>query len=193
MCDRVGGVEARRGTNARWRAHSSRFVQVRLRSAVARSLLAMPGASGRSERGTAFESRVYAATRPGRGDGGGGGLRGRRERDAALSCVKLGDRVGRSLIVPASELLSHVHTHRLTHTLPHTLLSFSLSLKHPVQVGPNRGNEPTLRKPTRHHTVTHVHTDRHTRAPDRYLSYLTPCFSLPRISPAELVPLRYVS
>ena len=94
--------------------------------------------------GQPFESRVYGGgrhDRPGRvdgggggggsggggGGGGGGGLRGRRERDAALSCVKLGDRVGRSLIVPASELLSHVHTHRLTHTHSHTHLSLSLS------------------------------------------------------------------
>lgn len=73
---------------------------------------------GCEEQGITFESRVYAATRPGRRDGGG--LRGRRERDAALSCVKLGDRVGRSLIVPASELLSHVHTHTSPHTRTHT-------------------------------------------------------------------------
>lgn len=98
--ERAARSEAR--TYARLRANSTRLVKFREISAIPRSRLAPLRAPGCKEQGVTFESRVYAATRPGRGDGGGGGLRGRRERDTTLSCVKLGDRVGRSLIVPAS-------------------------------------------------------------------------------------------
>lgn len=179
-CEREGGREGGRAdrgaeraarsearTYARLRANSTRLVKFREISAIPRSRLATLRAPGCKEQGVTFESRVYAATRPGRGDGGGGGLRGRRERDTTLSCVKLGDRVGRSLIVPASELLSHVHTHRLTHTLPHTL-SPSLFLSKTSPPPPSRQTDLQANATP----VTHVHTDRHTRAPDRYLSSL---------------------
>lgn len=154
------------------RANSTRLVKFREISAIPRSRLATLRAPGCKEQGVTFESRVYAATRPGRGDGGGGGLRGRRERDTTLSCVKLGDRVGRSLIVPASELLSHVHTHRLTHTLPHThflLLSFSRNLPplSSVQVAANRS--PSQRD-TSH---TRAHRQTHTRARPTDISHLS--------------------
>lgn len=181
-CEREGGREGGRAdrgaeraarsearTYARLRANSTRLVKFREISAIPRSRLATLRAPGCKEQGVTFESRVYAATRPGRGDGGGGGLRGRRERDTTLSCVKLGDRVGRSLIVPASELLSHVHTHRLTHTLPHTL-SPSLFLSKTSPPPPCRSRQTDLQANAT--PVTHVHTDRHTRAPDRYLSSL---------------------
>lgn len=183
-CEREGGREGGRAdrgaeraarsearTYARLRANSTRLVKFREISAIPRSRLATLRAPGCKEQGVTFESRVYAATRPGRGDGGGGGLRGRRERDTTLSCVKLGDRVGRSLIVPASELLSHVHTHRLTHTLPHTLSpSLFLSKTSPppsVQVAANRS--PSQRD-TSH---TRAHRQTHTRA--RPISLISPC------------------
>lgn len=169
--ERAARSEAR--TYARLRANSTRLVKFREISAIPRSRLATLRAPGCKEQGVTFESRVYAATRPGRGDGGGGGLRGRRERDTTLSCVKLGDRVGRSLIVPASELLSHVHTHRLTHTLPHTLspslfLSKNPSLP-PPRLSPRagRGNRSPSQRDTSH-TRAHRQTDTH----DRYLSSL---------------------
>lgn len=173
--ERAARSEAR--TYARLRANSTRLVKFREISAIPRSRLAPLRAPGCKEQGVTFESRVYAATRPGRGDGGGGGLRGRRERDTTLSCVKLGDRVGRSLIVPASELLSHVHTHRLTHTHSHThTFSFSLFLSEKphlpalptVQVAAN-----SLSKPTRHHSHTRAHRQTHTRA--RPISLISPC------------------
>lgn len=172
--ERAARSEAR--TYARLRANSTRLVKFREISAIPRSRLAPLRAPGCKEQGVTFESRVYAATRPGRGDGGGGGLRGRRERDTTLSCVKLGDRVGRSLIVPASELLSHVHTHRLTHThTPTHTLSPSLSFSRKNLTSPPSPpcrSRQTASPSRRDTTVTHVHTDRHTRAPDRYLSSL---------------------
>ena len=67
------------------------------------------------------------------------------------------------------ELLSHVHTHRLTHTLPHTL-SPSLFLSKTSPPPPCRSRQTDLQANAT--PVTHVHTDRHTRAPDRYLSSL---------------------
>lgn len=121
---------------------------------------------GCEEQGITFESRVYAATRPGRRDGGG--LRGRRERDAALSCVKLGDRVGRSLIVPASELLSHVHTHTHppTHAHTRTQIHHTSSPFRPFSSSPPPSSQAVLllsaANPCRP-PQTHVHTNkRHT-------------------------------
>lgn len=166
--ERAARSEAR--TYARLRANSTRLVKFREISAIPRSRLAPLRAPGCKEQGVTFESRVYAATRPGRGDGGGGGLRGRRERDTTLSCVKLGDRVGRSLIVPASELLSHVHTHRLTHTHSHThflLLSLSLGKTSPPRPPhrAGRGKQPLQADATpQSHTCTQ--TDTHARPTD---------------------------
>ena len=101
----------------------------------------------------------------GSGSGGGGSLRG-AARETLLSCVKLGDRVGRTLIVPPpsySLSFTNTHTHN-THTLTH-ILSSSFSL--PFSLPPSLPRlSPTLDSFT---TDRHVHTQ--ARGPQHKRSY----------------------
>lgn len=152
---------------ARDSADSTQLVRVRGPSADARSPLAARRASGCEERGAAFESRVYAATRPGRGDGGGGGIRGRRERDAPQLCQAR--RSSRTLFNRSRlRVTLSRHTHRLTHppythnTHTHThnthtlTLTLRLSATVPQPVGPPHRAAPTPPLTTRAHRQTHT-------------------------------------